>query len=253
MVGIDHKRIKVLVITLISLILGVTQTLGAKWPLVLKEVKDKGAKFEENVKDMTVMEETEMFLPEGKIASKTKILVKGKKFRAETTILMSQALQVPEGMGEMKTIVIYDDKDMWVISPLLGKKRLSPKEKKGYRIERNWWDWVSEAAEIVATERVRECECYVVKIKEKEAPANKIWLDKKTFDLIKVETELKKGRRCFMVYSDFRGIEGGWRMPHKSEIYEGEKLVAISIIKSIEVNKGLSDDLFNPNLLKNSD
>ena len=89
---------------------------------------------------------------------------------------------MPKEMGGMETIIIYDEKDMWMISPFMGKKKLSDKEKAQYQIEKNYWELVSENAEIVGTEKIDDRECYVVDIKEqKESPFTKIWLDKKVY------------------------------------------------------------------------
>lgn len=241
----------VLVVVLVSLVLGVSQGLSADWSSILKEAKAKYAKFEKEVKDMTIMQETKMVISEKdkkEMTSEMKILRKGEKFRVETKMQMPD---MPEAMGEMETVIIYDGEDLWMISSFLGKKKLSDEEAHEYQTERNWWDLISEKAKIVGTEKVDKRECYVVETKEeKEFPFTRIWLDKKSLDLIKGERKQPKEETMLWVHSDFKKVKGDWEMPYKTEIYTGEKLVSTSLVKSLEINKGLSDDLFDPDKVK---
>lgn len=239
----------VLVMVLASLVLGVSEGLSADWPSVFKEAKAKYAKFEKEIKDMTIMQETKVVISEKdkkEMTSKMKMLRKGEKFRMEIKMEMPQTPQMPKGMGEMETVIIYNGTDMWMISSFLGKKKLSEKEAEQYQTEKNWWNLISEKAEIVGTEKVDQRECYVVETdEEKEFPFTKIWLDKKSLNLIKGERQEPKAETLLWVNSDFRKIKDDWEMPYKTQMYSGEKLMTTTV-KSIEVNKGLSDDLFDP-------
>jgi outer membrane lipoprotein-sorting protein len=169
----------------------------------------------------------------------------------DTTIQMSQAPDMPEGMGEMKTIIIYDGKDTWMISSFTGKKKkLSGKDEKQYQRERNWWKLISEKAKLLGTEKVGKRECYVVEIEEEEYPFTKLWLDKRSLVLIKNESKGTEGEIILLIHSDLRKIKGDWEMPYKTEMYTDGELMATSLVKSIKINKGLSDDLFDPDKVK---
>lgn len=244
---INSTGAKVLVVALVSLVLGVSQGLTADWSSILKEARAKYAKFEKEIKDMTIVQETKMTTPQGEMTSGTKILKKGKKFRMETTMQM----QMPGVHGGMKTITIFDGKDTWMISPMMGKRKLSAEEEKKYQTEKNWWEVISEKAKIVGTEKVGNRDSYVVEFKEgKEFPFTKIWIDKKNLFLAKAESKGPKGKTMLWVFSDFRKIKRDYEMPYKTEMYVGGKLMSTNLVKSIEINKGLSDDLFNPEKVK---
>lgn len=243
-------RVRVVLLVLISLVLGVSQGLTQDLSSILKELEAKYAKFEEEIKDMTTVQEIEMVTSEGEMTSEMNMLKKGKKFRMDTTMQMSQAPDMPEGMGEMKTIIIYDGQDTWMISPFMGKKKLSGEEEKQYQRERNWWELISEKAEIMGTEKVGKRECYVVEIEEEEFPFTKLWLDKKNLVLIKGESKGTKGETILLIHSDFKKIKGDWEMPYKSEIYVDGEPTTTFVVKSLEINKGLSDDLFDPDKVK---
>lgn len=245
---INDTGIKLLIVILVSLALGISNGLAADWPSILKQGKAKYAKFEKEVKDMAIVQEMKMVTPERKITSEAKLFRKGKKFRMQSKMQMPG---MPTESGGMETIVIYDGKDMWTISPFMGKKKLPKEKEKEHQAEGSWWGLGSENAKIVGTEKVGNRECYVVEIQDqKESHFTKVWLDKKNLVLAKAESKGAKEKAMFWVYSDFRKIKGDWEMPYKTEIYEGSKLMSTTLVKSLEINKGLSDDLFDPDKLK---
>lgn len=238
---INSTGAKVLVVALVSLVLGVSQGLTADWSNILKEIRAKYAEFEKEIKDMTIVRETKMTIPQGEMTSGTKILKKGKKFRMEITS------QIPGLSGGIKTIIISDGKETWMISPMTGKRKLSAEEEKEHQTARYWWEVISEKAKIVGTEKVGNRDFYVVEIKEgKKFLFTKVWIDKKNLVVVKAESKRPKGETMFWVFSDFRKIKKDYEMPYKTEIYVEGKLMSTTLVKSIEINKGLSDDLFNP-------
>ncbi len=248
---INCRGIRVIVLLLMSLVLIVGQGFPQDLAGLLKELEAKYGKFEEEIKDMTTVLEMKMATPEGEMTSEMQMLRKGEKFRMDATMQTSQAPDIPEGMGQMKTIVIYDGKDTWMISSFTGKKKLSSEEEKQYQKEKNWWELISEKAKIVGTEKVDKRECYVVEIAEdEEYPFTKLWLDKRNLVLIKGEGGGMEGEIILLINSDFKKIKGDWEMPYKTEMYADGKLMSTSLVKSLEINQGLSEDLFDPDKVK---
>lgn len=247
---ISGKVVGVLVVVLLASILGVSQSVAADWATVLKEAKAKYAKFEKDVKDMTIVQEIKLIISDGIVTSEAKMLRKGQKFRMDTQIGM-RIPQAPKEMGKMETIIIDDGKDTWMISSLMGKMKLSNEQGDIYRKDRNWWTIISDKAEIVGTEKIGDRECYVVLIKEpKKSPFTRIWLDKKNLVLVQAESKGSKGETMLVVSSDFKKIKGDWEWPYKTEIYANGKPMTTSRVKSLDINQGLSDDLFNPDKVK---
>jgi len=247
----NNPAVKILLTAVVTLVLGVSLGLTQDWSSILEQAEAKYAKFENEVKDMTIVQETKVITPEGEMVSEIKMLKKGEKFRMETRMQAPETPEMPEGMAGMETVIIYDGKDTWMISPFLGKKKLSGEEEKQYRRERDWWKLVSEKAKIVGTEKVGERECYVVEMEEeKEFPFTRLWLDKKNLDLTKGESKGPKRETIVWINSDFTKIKGDWEMPYKTEIYADGKLMSTSLVKTLEINTGLSDDLFSPAEIK---
>jgi len=248
--NINRTVVTVLVVALISLLLGTGQALSADWPNVLKEAMAKCEKFKKEIKDMTIIREMKMVSPEEDMSSSQEVknFYKGEKFRAEITMQMPD---MPKEMGGMTTIIIYDGKDTWMIS-LMGKKKLPDEQSKQYQEEEICcWTRMFEKAKIVGTEKIGERECYVVKPgEEEESSFARIWLDEKNLVIVKIESKETEGVIILWVGSDFRKVKGDWEMPYKTEMYWDNKLMSTTLVKSVEINKGLSDDLFNPDKVK---
>jgi len=241
--GIMNKRVMVVFAMSLTLMLGAAGNLSN----LVKKAKTKYAKFEQVIKDMKIVKETKIIGNETGMISESKVFKKGKKFRVETTMQMPQSSSMP---GGMKTIVIYDGKDTWMISSMMGRRKLSDEDSRKYQREEDWWKTLSDA-KITDTEMIGKHKCYVIKIKnEEEAGFSKIWLDKKLLNLIKAEAKGKDGSTMVWINSDFRKIKGEWEMPYKTEIYANGKLFTVSTVKSLVINKGISDNLFNPDKVK---
>jgi len=235
----------VLVLTLASSVIAGTAAFAADWASVREEAKVKYDRFEQEIKDMTVIQEMKFTIPEGEMRSENTLFRKGEKFRTDTTMNM------PGGVGEMQTIIIFDGKDTWVISSFLGKKKVSGEEEKQYSMNRNWWEWIPEKAKIVGSEKVSKRKCYVVEIyDQKDSPLTKMWLDEKALMLVKGEGTGAQGKTATWLNSDFKKIKGDWEIPYKTEMYVDGEIMSTSTVKSVKINEGLSDDLFNPNEVK---
>jgi len=246
---IDSLGVKVSLLTLIIVFFGLGQVLTQDFSTLIKEAETRDAKFEKEVKDMTVVQEIKTFTTEGEMTSEVETLRKGDKFRMETKPVMTEGI-VTQKSSEMETAVVSNGQDTWMISPIVGKKEISEEEVTTYETGQDWRDLVSEKGKIVGIEKVAEKECYVVEIQGKESPFKKLWLDKTSLNLIKSESKGPKGETILMLNSDFRKIKGDLEMPYKTEVFVDSNLISSSAVKSMEINKGLSDDLFDPAKIK---
>ncbi|MFC2060948.1 hypothetical protein ACFLUV_00380, partial [Elusimicrobiota bacterium] len=147
----------------------------------------------------------------------------------------------------MNTIVINDGKDTWIISSFMGKQKLSNEQSMQYQTEKDWWNMISEKGKIIKEELVEERNCYLIEF-DKDAGSifSKLWLDKKELVLIKGEIEIENMGKIVWVQSDFRDIMKKWQYPYKTLMYNEGELFSTSIVKSIEINTGLDDSLFDP-------
>jgi outer membrane lipoprotein-sorting protein len=242
------KHVAVMTLVLIFAGIGPTNGVAVDWPDILKGAKAKYAAFEVEVKDMTIAQQMQMFTPKGEMVAEGKLLKQGTKFRAETRQTLAD---MPEGMQGMETVVIYDGKDSWLVSSFLGKQKLSANEGRQYQTETNFWDSLPETGELMGDERVGNHECYVVHFKDAEDLLfRKIWLDKEKLFLVKGESQGAPDEAMKWIYSDFKPIRDDWELPYRTETYVNGQLMSVSTVKSIEVNTGLSEKLFNPDEVK---
>jgi len=215
----------------------------------LKEAREKHDEYRAKVTDETVVQETRKPTNAGDMITESTIYSKGDRFRIDAKITMSKGGEEEEASAkpQLTTTVIHDGESTWMLDPFMGKRQLNRREAQKYRNDDYWWSLIPEKAQVVGSENLGERECYVVVVSGVgEERGIKMWLDKKTSAIVISETEIGEGQKSRMVNSDFRKVEAGWEMPFKTEIMIGESLVSTLIVKSREVNKGLSDDLFNP-------
>ncbi len=220
---------------------GVNLVSAADWPGVLKQVKSMQARFKVEIKDMVWIQEARMTGPNGEMIHEMKLFRKGDKYRWESK------MQGPQMPGGMETVIIYDGRDTWMVSGFTGKKKLSGGQEKQYQAQRDWWDQVSEKASIVGSETVSGRDCYVVDVNDPQKSSfTKMWVDKKSLNLIKGEMKNPQGETSAWISSDFRKVKGDLEMPFKTEMFQNGKLMSAAVVKSVEINQGLADDLFDP-------
>lgn len=221
----------------------VGQGFAAEWSQVLEQIKTKYAKYTDDIKDLNMTQEMTMVTPDGNMVAQMTTLQKGKKFRSDSTMNVEG---MPAEMGPMKTTIIFDGKDTWMISSMLGKKKLNPQESMDQQKDKNWWALVSEKAKITGKEKVGGRDCYVVEIEpQKNTVFSKIWLDEKNLDPLRTESKANKNDVMVMEFADFKKIKGVWEMPYKTTTHMNGKLMSTIIVKSLEINKGVADDQFD--------
>ncbi|MDD5440399.1 MAG: outer membrane lipoprotein-sorting protein [Candidatus Omnitrophica bacterium] len=221
-------------------------SIAADWASVVKEARDKNTSFESAIQDMTFVQEMNMKGPQGPVPQAITVYKKGNKIRTESTVKMPG---MPADASSVQNVLIYDGNETWVSSPLMGKQKLTDSRHHSGGIN-DWCTMVSDQGKIVGEETINDRACYVAEVQSnKEMPFTKLWIDKKTLNMVKGEALMPNGATAIWVASDFRPVEGGWEIPFKSEMYMGKDLVSTSLMKSFTVNSGLKEDLFNPQAL----
>lgn len=218
---------------------------------ILKKAESNYKNFNQDFKDMAIVFDAKIYTPEGEMTSEMKLFTKGEKSRSEIVMQIPEAAGMPEGMGSMQTIIIFDGQDTWMISSFAGKKKLTTEqaeEQMRYQTGMNWWQSISDEAKYVGIEKVNNRECYILKLKiDESSPYSKIWVDKENLFLVQTEGKNSSGESMRMMFSDFRKIEGGWEFPYKVEMFINKKLMFTLLVKSYKLNQSLPDDLFDVN------
>jgi outer membrane lipoprotein-sorting protein len=214
------------------------------WAGISKKLRDKCEKFNQSVKDMTAKATMTVNTPEGEMKSTVTTLKKGERFRAEIE------MEAPPGGEELpavlsgQTIVVGDATRLWMVHPLMGKIEVPASEVSQYTQQWYCETTIPQAAEVTGSEAVGGRDCHIVLVKDPSAPFTKLWFDKETMDLLKMEGKGEDGDPLIFLMADFRKF-GDDRAPYRTEMYKGKERVATIVVESIQLNKGLSDDLFD--------
>ena len=216
---------------------------------ILKKAESNYKNFNQDFKDMAMVFDAKIYTPEGEMITEMKLFTKGEKSRSETLMKFPESAGMPEGMGSMLVIVISDGQDTWTISPFVGKKKLTTEqaeEQMQYQTGMNWWRSISDKANYIGIERINNRECYVLEIEAGgDSLYSRIWVDKNNLFLVQTEGKNDSGETMRMIFSDFRKIKGNWELPYKTEGFLDEVQMMTILLKSFEINQGLSDDLFD--------
>ncbi len=250
------KRNKVkwsVILSVVSVILFLVVSQGFSQSVsdILREAENNYKNFNQDFKDIAIVFDAKIYTPEGEMTSEMKLFTKGEKSRSETLIQFPEAEGMPEGMGSMLVVVIFDGQDTWMISPFVGKRKLTDvqaEEQMQYQTGMNWWKFISDKTKYVGIEKIGGRECYRMELEiERESPYKRIWVDKDRLFLVQAEGDSSDGNKVRTTFSDFRKTKDSWELPYKIEVFINEVQTMTVLTKSLEINKGLSDDLFDVN------
>ena len=217
------------------------------WAGLSKQLKDRCAEFNQDVKDLSLSMEMTTPSSKGDVTTQMAVFKHGEKYRAELQMQeMPGGGEMPPGMAGMTIIVINDGKSTWTINSMTGKMQLPEEEAEKYQGQWDCEDFIPQEAEIAGSETVSGRDCHVLVVKDETSPYAKLWIDKKTLDSVKIEAKPQDGKISTALFSDFKKLDGDWQFPYKTQMYQDKTLLSTMIVKSVAVNKGLSDDLFNP-------
>lgn len=243
------KWLIILLVLSVILFLVVGQGFSQNLSEILRKAESNYKNFNQDFKDMVMVFDAKMYMPEGEMTSEMKLFTKGEKSRSEIVMQFPESAGMPEGMGSMQTIIIFDGQDTWMISPFAGKMKLTDvqaEEQMQYQTGMNWWRSLSDKAKYIGIERINNRECYVLGIEAGGASLySKIWVDKNNLFLVKTEAKIDSGETIRMIFSDFRKVKAKWEFAYKVEGFMNDVPMMTILLKSFEINQGLSDDLFD--------
>ncbi len=220
------------------------------WASLSKRMIESCTKYQQSIKDLSWEMEMDVPSSDGSMKSNTLLYSKGKMFRVEVSMEGMEDMGMPAGMGEMKTIVIGDGKSAWIVNPMMGKSQIPPEEAEKYRAKWSCTDYMPVDAEIIGSEKVGEVMCYVLSVIDESSEYAKLWIDQKGFRVMKMEGKPQEGVASVILLSDYRKVTADFEMPYKTEMYSGNELISTGVVKSVKVNSGLPDELFDASTIK---
>lgn len=249
------RKISVIALTFLLLFLAApVQAMAEENIESLKKMMEaKYKKINSELKDMSFEQDMVMTGQGGeKITQKMKFYKKGKKYRMDSVMKMPPIPNMPPGMAEMKTIIIFDGKDKWIISSMGGKQNTGPPAKGDDSAD--WWgnmnmeDMSGVQAKLVGSGKVGGRDCYIVESID-DGDVSKIWLTKDGLTQMKIEATTKQGS-IQMLYSDHKKVGGLFEWPYTTIIMQNGKVMSTMKMKWMKVNTGLSSGLFDAATVK---
>jgi outer membrane lipoprotein-sorting protein len=220
------------------------------WAELSKKMHDECATLAKGVQDMTITMEMRVPSSDCAITTESVLYRKGARYRVEATLGGTGDAGVDSGLADLTTIVIGNGSDAWVIAPMVGTSKIPLEEGRKYRGEWMCSDYLPIDAEIVGSDTAGGRACYVLSVLDAGSDIARLWLDRKSYALVKLQGKPSEGETMTAIFSDFETVPGLGELPHRSDVYSGPDLISTVIVKSIEVNTGLSDDLFDAEKVK---
>jgi len=255
---LKRKFSKCLLIVLCLFVTG--NVFAITWAELKAQIEAKYGSFSDGVKDMEMVMESEtkgMEGMQGPGPSEIKMFRKGDKYRMEVKMSIPEGAGMPAGMGDMTNIMIYDGKDLWSVNQFAGKTKISADADAARGDQMSWWKDMPENGKIIGSEKLGDRDCYIVEAWDKDTSSvsggekDKIkgWIEKGTLLLIQSEFKGAKDETYKAVNSNFQKVKN-WELPYITEISVGEELVTKTTVKSLKINQGLTDDLFDVDKVK---
>ena len=206
---------------------------------IIARAKENSAKAQEKIKDLKIVSTAVMEMQGRKMTVRSVIFQKDKKIRIEATSTL------PGTKDEMETVMLYDGKTTWMISPMAGKQQ---KEGKAIGLntiseEEEWWTKVAPDIELKGEEKAVGMECYVLESKSSK-DISKIWIGKKDLVLVRAVGEDAQSGKFEVESSEFKDVGFGWMLANKTNMKTDGGVLMNNSVLSVEVNKGLKDDIF---------
>ena len=146
-------------------------------------------------------------------------------------------------MGDLKTTIIYDGVDTWLVAPFLGKQKVDPEEAMMYRTDQDWLEL--DNATFAGFEPVNGRECAIVETVVDSTSRGKAWIDRATLAVVKGEMSEDSGGVFSWSCSDFRKVAGKWEIPGRTEMFDNGRMVSAMSVTGLQVNSGIADSLFD--------
>ena len=206
---------------------------------IIKRAIENSVKVQENIKYVKINSSSVMEMQGRKMTVNSTISQKDKKIRIDASS------SLPGTKEEMESVMIYDGKTTWMITPMSGKQQTEGKAIGLNTIteEEEWWTKVGSDIELKGEEKIGGIDCFILEAKN-AAEAGKFWIGKNNLALVKATGEDAQNGKFEVISSEFKDVGFGWTMAYKTEMKTDKGVTMSNSVKSIDVNKGLKDDIF---------
>ncbi len=153
---------------------------------------------------------------------------------------------------ELKSTVINDGNEAYLISSVAGKQKLTEEEKTQYEFVKDffWWSAISsddEDFKIIGEEKIDGENCKILEYnypKDQAMEYEKIWITTKDYKLMRAESKSSEDM-VVITMSDYHAITDNYQIAYDMKIYTDGELITSVKIDSFAINTKLDDKIFN--------
>ncbi|HEY3294054.1 MAG TPA: hypothetical protein VGL38_01305 [bacterium] len=219
----------------------VSFTSAADLPVALCEFEARCASRHSGVQDLTIVTDFIIHSPDGDVPSVHTIRQKGGKIRMDVS---------PQGESTNSTrplefVGISDDNMTWTLNRSGGKHQRQGSARNQQDPNFVCWLFTPENTKLGGEEMLRGRDCRVIDV-QISSTTHRLWLDKEMQVVLQHEEVQQSGAVTRWEASNFHTVTGDLKIPQKTDMYIGDRLMATVLVQSVTFNTGLSDDLFDP-------
>jgi outer membrane lipoprotein-sorting protein len=226
----------------IVVVLSAGSTAAADIDQIIQKIQTKRNRFERQIQDITLKQSLETHAEEAGPDMRSVVMIRGDQFRSETVMADSQ------GAG-MKTILLSDGQNAWMVSPFTGKRKMAPEDAARLRSGAYWWEEMIADGRVAGEDRVDGRPCVAIEFKESEQ-VERLCLDRERLVPLRAEVRDRAGRGVELLFSDYRDVGAGYLVPFQVDSRIDGRLFSTTRVTEVEVNTGLGDQWFDPDRLE---
>jgi len=229
-------------ICLIFLNMGVLRPgYAASLEQIVAEMKDYETNAQKQITDIAIFLEFKTITRGKENISYELVLRTGEKYRIERT----QPDTLFGSHQELLPVTIFDGKTIWTLGST-GTKTMTSFDDWRLRpyLTWNWSSLISPKSKLVSVDEVGGQSTYYIEFPPGWLilPFKSIWVDYQKPFLVRAQST-----KMLLVYSEFQPVLEGIELPYRSETFAGGgDFITLTIVKSVTVNQGIEDDLFDP-------
>ncbi len=208
---------------------------------IVAEMKDYETNARKQITGMAIFLEFKTIAKGKESISYELVLRKGEKYRVERT----QPDTLFSSHQELLPVTIFDGKTIWTLDQSGTKTNITFDNWRLHPyLTWNWSSLISLKSKLVSVDEVGGQSTYYIELPPGwlNLPFKSIWVDYQKPFLVRAQST-----KMLLVYSEFQPVLEGVELPYRSETFSGGgDFITLTTVKSVEVNQGIEDDLFNP-------
>ena len=189
-----------------------------------------------------------------KITQEVKNITDGVSVLSTQTIFKKGHLYKIETISQMdldkektRNVVLFDGKNIWLISPFVGITMMPKDEAMIQGIFDSFSKLIPQDSKIVGEDKLSDDDCYIIKIPSNaKLPFSKIWVSKTRLIPLKAIGQYNN-KSIILTFKDYKKINGEWGIPYKTEIMLDGKLISTTLVKKVETNIDIPNNIFDIN------